>query len=359
MRAARAKRGERATPAEEGDPQESLSEATYAQVLKLEQLLLTTIQSKGPFDPNVRILRSNIRELFEAIILEDHEFAELHDVEQSLWRLHHTCIEEFRVRMRRSGPPVGTSTPGNKPTVRREHVQKIAAVFRSYLAEATGFYHDLILKIGAKHGLSQDDLSHNLIIDKNLKKDEKRIAEIRRCQLTCHRCLIYLGDLARYKESHGDGDGKVRDWSIAAGFYVKAVSLWPASGNPYHQLAVLATYIGDEMLAVYHYFRSLASETPFLTAKDNLVVLFEKNRHSYLRLSASSVENSSQTSKLERGGKVKLKGETQVSQGIGDESGHSDSQSSEQKAEGTDFMKNFRVRVVRLNGILFTRTRCV
>ena len=42
------------------------------------------------------------------------------------------------------------------------------------------------------------------------------------------------------------------------------------------QLAVMATYIGDELLAVYHYFRSLAAESPFYTAKDNLVLLFEK-----------------------------------------------------------------------------------
>jgi protein SMG7 len=42
------------------------------------------------------------------------------------------------------------------------------------------------------------------------------------------------------------------------------------------QLAVLATYVSDELLAVYRYFRSLAVETPFLTARDNLILLFEK-----------------------------------------------------------------------------------
>ena len=42
------------------------------------------------------------------------------------------------------------------------------------------------------------------------------------------------------------------------------------------QLAVLATYINDELLAVYRYFRSLAVETPFLTARDNLILHFEK-----------------------------------------------------------------------------------
>lgn len=42
------------------------------------------------------------------------------------------------------------------------------------------------------------------------------------------------------------------------------------------QLAVLATYVGDELLAVYRYCRSLAVESPFLTSRDNLVLLFEK-----------------------------------------------------------------------------------
>lgn len=41
-------------------------------------------------------------------------------------------------------------------------------------------------------------------------------------------------------------------------------------------MAVLATYVSDELLAVYRYFRSLAVETPFLTARDNLILLFEK-----------------------------------------------------------------------------------
>lgn len=30
------------------------------------------------------------------------------------------------------------------------------------------------------------------------------------------------------------------------------------------------------MVAVYRYFRSLAADTPFTTARDNLIILFEK-----------------------------------------------------------------------------------
>lgn len=42
------------------------------------------------------------------------------------------------------------------------------------------------------------------------------------------------------------------------------------------QLGILATYSGDELMAVYRYFRSLAVESPFPTARDNLIVAFEK-----------------------------------------------------------------------------------
>jgi hypothetical protein len=50
------------------------------------------------------------------------------------------------------------------------------------------------------------------------------------------------------------------------------------------QLAILASYSGDELVAVYRYFRSLAVDNPFATARDNLIVAFEKV--SFLLLSA-------------------------------------------------------------------------
>lgn len=42
------------------------------------------------------------------------------------------------------------------------------------------------------------------------------------------------------------------------------------------QLAILASYSSDELVAVYRYFRSLAVDSPFSTARDNLIVAFEK-----------------------------------------------------------------------------------
>jgi hypothetical protein len=44
------------------------------------------------------------------------------------------------------------------------------------------------------------------------------------------------------------------------------------------QLAVLATYVGDEFLALYHCIRSLAVKDPFPDAWNNLFLLFERVR---------------------------------------------------------------------------------
>lgn len=42
------------------------------------------------------------------------------------------------------------------------------------------------------------------------------------------------------------------------------------------QLSILASYSGDELLSIYRYFRSLAVDSPFSTARDNLIIAFEK-----------------------------------------------------------------------------------
>lgn len=44
----------------------------------------------------------------------------------------------------------------------------------------------------------------------------------------------------------------------------------------FSQLAILASYSSDELVAIYRYFRSLAVESPFITARDNLIIAFEK-----------------------------------------------------------------------------------
>lgn len=82
----------------------------------------------------------------------------------------------------------------------------------------------------------------------------------------------------RYRELHSESNRK--DWSAAERWYYTAIDIMPASGNPHNQLAVLATYTEAECVAVYRYCRALLCEEPFQTARENLALLFEKNRQS-------------------------------------------------------------------------------
>ncbi|KAH8965332.1 hypothetical protein BDL97_04G113100 [Sphagnum fallax] len=339
-------------------PSFSRAEQRYNQALELEKQLRGVVQAKGPFDSHARALRNNIRECYEAVVLEDHEFAEVHEVEQAIWRLHYKQIDEFRAKIKKNsaiaaaGPAV--PIPGGKSASKQELMHKILAAFKSFLGEATGFYHNLILKLRAKHDLPQDYLAFEVTSD----DDEKRAAEVKRCENSCHRCLIFLGDLARYKEVHGDG----QDWSVSAGYYLQASALWPSSGNPHNQLAVLATYVGDELLAVYRYCRSLAVESPFLTSRDNLVLLFEKNRQQSAAKTEtgrpgqiSELPKASEDKKSDKGDWKSILGTGEVKHAI-KEWKFEDTGSDANSAFNVDLRKRFRMHFVRLNGILFTRT---
>ncbi|PNG99326.1 Telomerase-binding protein EST1A, partial [Tetrabaena socialis] len=70
-------------------------------------------------------------------------------------------------------------------------------------------------------------------------------------------------------------------WERAMSYYRQAARVLPASGNPYNQMAVMAYHTNEELRAVYFYFRSLAVAMPFSTARENLLLLFEKNRSRY------------------------------------------------------------------------------
>ncbi|KAL0404821.1 UNVERIFIED_CONTAM: protein SMG7 [Sesamum radiatum] len=154
-------------------------------------------QLRIPSDPNTW---QQMRENYEAIILEDHAFSEQHDIEYALWQLHYRRIEELR------------------------------ALFNAAVASAGS-------------AASQNG-----------------------------------------KGLYGEGDSKARDFAAASSYYMQASSLCPSNGNPHHQLAILAGYSNDELVSIYRYFRSLAVDNPFVTARDNLIIAFEKNRQNYTQL---------------------------------------------------------------------------
>ncbi|XP_068657766.1 nonsense-mediated mRNA decay factor SMG7-like [Aristolochia californica] len=311
-----------------------------------------TAKSKVPLDPNAWL---QMREKYEAKILEDHDFSEKHEIEYALWQLHYRRIEEFRAHINASVSAASSNGSGGKGGVTRpDRIKKIRSVFKSFLSEATGFYHDLILKIRAKYGLPLGYFSESPEDQVTQVKDVKRSAEMKKGLLSCHRCLIYLGDLARYKGLYGEGgDSATRDYAAASSYYIQAASLWPSSGNPHHQLAILASYIGDDLVAVYRYFRSLAVDSPFSTARDNLIIAFEKNRQSYSQLPVDSKVSTVKTLARVSG---RGRGRGEAKQMLNDANKPEAIPVHEKTSGIHETYKVFCIRFVRLNGILFTRT---
>lgn len=246
-----------------------------SEVANLEKQLWALIHSRGLLQIEVQDLYHKACSAYENIILNDHELAELQDIEYSLWKLHYKHIDEFRKRIRRnsfnaeskkSAMPQSFADLQNKSD---NHVEG----FKSFLSEASQVYQDLIIKTRKCYGLPEKPLFHGSD-GVSCSVEPKKL---HKCQFLCHRFLICLGDLARYRELYGQPDTKNHNWSVAVTYYLNASMTWPDSGNPQNQLAVLATYIGDEFLALYHCVRSLAVKEPFPDAWDNLMLLFEKN----------------------------------------------------------------------------------
>ncbi|KAG0568349.1 hypothetical protein KC19_6G013100 [Ceratodon purpureus] len=307
------------------------------QICEQEQKLAELRRSKGPFDRAVRALTTNIREGYENIILENLPSSE--SIEQQLWRLHYSFIEEFRARLQKlkGAALAAANVPHKKKAVEQLKFERVGGQYKCFLDEATGFYHGLIAKLGAKHGNPGKLSSSSNITVAEISSSNERF---RRWECVCHRCYIYLGDLARYKELHLVVEGRTADWYVAANYYRQASALWPFGGNPHNQLGVLATYAGDNLQALYHYLYSLAVPVPFITARANAKLLFEKNQHHNSQLSNSPEED------------VAI--DIQMAQAF---ESHTTKSSTESHKESplTRLQRRFRVHFITLIGLLFNK----
>ncbi|XP_033509310.1 nonsense-mediated mRNA decay factor SMG7-like isoform X1 [Nicotiana tomentosiformis] len=325
----------------------------YNKNVELENKRRKAAQARVPSDPSAW---QQMRENYEAIILEDNAFSEQHEIEYALWQLHYRRIEELRAHFNAAvNSSVSTNSQNGKVPHRSgpDRVTKIRTQFKTFLSEATGFYHDLMLNIRAKYGLPLGLFSDDQENQIPSSKDGNKSVEVKKGLISCHSCLIYLGDLARYKGLYGVGDSKACDFAAASCYYLQASSLWPSSGNPHHQLAILASYSNDELVAIYRYFRSLAVESPFATARDNLIIAFEKNRQCYSQLVGDTKASSTKAVRPRTTGKGRSKGETRHPL----KDGRVEASSVQEKGSSmSDIFKTFSTRFVRLNGILFTRT---
>ncbi|CAL0309335.1 unnamed protein product [Lupinus luteus] len=251
-----------------------------------EKQLWALIHSKGLLHSDAQDLYRKVRSSYERIILNGQTHTELQDVEYSLWKLHYKHIDEFRKIIKKSSGNVESRKPGmpQDGVVQRKNDNHLES-FKSFLSQAIEFYQNLILKLREHYGVPVEALFYKKgRISSSIEADV-----MLECQYLCHRCLVCIGDLARYKQQFEIPDVQNHSWSVAATHYLEATRIWPDSGNPQNQATVLATYIGDEFLALYHCVRSLAVKEPFPDAWKNLILLFEKNKSSQLQYVSGEV----------------------------------------------------------------------
>ena len=111
---------------------------------------------------------------------------------------------------------------------------------------------------------------------------------------------------------------------------------------------MIATYNSDDFLAVYHYYRSLVVKHQFLTAKDNISLLFHKAQVSD-DIPDREMEMI-QKEQREYGGKRRFSHQRQVS---------SSSMTQSNKLKTNEAIQSFFADFIRLQSILYLKVKYV
>ncbi|XP_041465039.1 protein SMG5-like [Lytechinus variegatus] len=164
----------------------------------------------------------------------------------------------------------------------------LECAYRTHLLAATGFYHHLLMRLQWEYGLQENHIMDFISFpDQDQVKDTCMDANKPEAkdwaQKACHRCLIYLGDLARYRQEF-EGPSSCL---LAQRFYHQALVLNPAMGMPHNQLGTLAGTRYQGLDAAYHYLRCWLSDLRFDGAIANLEKVFERNQKRFHELPSS------------------------------------------------------------------------
>lgn len=276
---------------------------------ELERRLADELKSGvKPSDPSVVQARAKLRDLFRELLLEHYELAVRKGVERSLWLIvFHRRIEEHRKKLRRASEAeqAAMQRPESVPESVRVSAnasgQRARAGLLQVLEEAECFYEMMLGELQRRNGVDcrLGPLSPGSMAEPDAASEpamrfieaaahleeapSARTTKTLAVRASCASCLIFLGDLARYRQLHAEapaaaptGTGAGGRWAAALALYGVAQLIAPQSGNAHNQMAVIATYEARHSAAMYHYMRALAAPAPFSTARENLLTFFAR-----------------------------------------------------------------------------------
>jgi len=244
----------------------------YKQIKELRSS--ATAKEKDTVDAVGQLLERVQRSTAEVILkYPDYSTAPQTDAHGKLWlNVYYKQIESYRKSILKRADEVkkqaavvadGGEAVNEQLVFKTKHdFVRLVAAYTKFLTDAMAFFQDLMLSLEAVATQQENNATTAKSLVKSISK-----------------CLVSLGDLARYKESLNEGSNK--NYEVAFRYYERAAFFAPTVGTPQNGMAVLATYEKSDLVAVYHYCRSVLVSHPFSQGYANLSTLFGKNEKAY------------------------------------------------------------------------------
>lgn len=214
-------------------------------------------------------------------LIHDMKFCQMENVETHFWKiLYHSIIDLLRK----------CYAEDSNPDIKLKLIEIID--------DGTNFFEELLQSLEVTYKFSVDDfVGENA--STSIGSAIKRTKYTQLALVSAQKILLFLGDLARYKEQINETNsyGKVKQW------YTRAQQIFPNNGRPYNSLAVLcvisvssaynSNLINFQIIltkffhitlqkrkidAVYYFMRSIMSSNPVHSAKESLIGIFDENR---------------------------------------------------------------------------------
>ncbi|KAI9553174.1 hypothetical protein GHT06_021068 [Daphnia sinensis] len=205
----------------------------------------------------IQMNRKFFQNSLRIMLANDLRFCQTENVEQHVWKIaFHNVIEALR------------KATAEEPEAKEEY----RSLLFNVIDDGTAYFEMLLETLQEAHKFDLETF-----LEPQPYPLLSGLGYVGLAIISCQKILIFLGDLARYREmtSETSNYGKAKSW------YTKANLINPKNGRPYNQLAILALYARRKLDAVYLYMRSLMASNPFQSARESLVSLFDENRKKY------------------------------------------------------------------------------
>lgn len=207
------------------------------------------------FTPNLIVQRKKLCDYCERLIFSDPVLYGRKG-EELLWRKGFYDVVSTAKKLRKN-----------------EYLPNEITSIEAHINGGIGYYHHLLLRIQCEFHLDLKQITDFSLEYQEDTHSDIKPATIEWAKQSVHQCLIYLGDLSRYKlEIYPKSEP-----TLALRYYLQAICYKPEHGMPHNQMGTLQMNRSRNLEAVYHYLRCLSCKFPFEGTNNNLQSLFEKN----------------------------------------------------------------------------------